>query len=30
MAASGLLGVTLYFLCENNGIALITASDPPW
>lgn len=27
MAASGLLGVTLYFLCENNGIALITASE---
>jgi drug/metabolite transporter (DMT)-like permease len=27
MAASGLLGVTLYFLFENNGIALITASE---
>jgi drug/metabolite transporter (DMT)-like permease len=27
MAASGLLGVTLYFLCENNGIALLTASE---
>jgi drug/metabolite transporter (DMT)-like permease len=27
MAGTGLLGVTLYFLCENNGIALITASE---
>jgi len=27
MAGSGLLGVTLYFLCENNGIALLTASE---
>jgi drug/metabolite transporter (DMT)-like permease len=27
MAASGLLGVTLYFLCENHGIALLTASE---
>jgi len=27
VAASGLLGVTLYFLFENNGIALITASE---
>jgi drug/metabolite transporter (DMT)-like permease len=27
MAASGLAGVTLYFLCENNGIAKLTASE---
>jgi drug/metabolite transporter (DMT)-like permease len=27
MVSSGLLGTTLYFLCENNGIALITASE---
>jgi drug/metabolite transporter (DMT)-like permease len=27
MAASGIFGVTLYFFCENNGIALITASE---
>lgn len=27
MALSGTLGVSLYFLCENNGIALITASE---
>ena len=27
MAASGLMGVTIYFLCENNGIALLTASE---
>jgi drug/metabolite transporter (DMT)-like permease len=27
MVASGLLGTTFYFLCENNGIALITASE---
>jgi len=27
MAGSGLLGITFYFLCENNGIALITASE---
>jgi drug/metabolite transporter (DMT)-like permease len=27
MALSGLLGVTIYFLCENNGIALLTASE---
>jgi drug/metabolite transporter (DMT)-like permease len=27
MAASGLLGVSFYFLCENNGIALLTASE---
>jgi drug/metabolite transporter (DMT)-like permease len=27
MIGSGLLGTTLYFLCENNGIKLITASE---
>jgi drug/metabolite transporter (DMT)-like permease len=27
MAASGLLGVSFYFLCENNGIELLTASE---
>jgi drug/metabolite transporter (DMT)-like permease len=27
MAAGGLFGVSLYFLCENNGIALLTASE---
>jgi drug/metabolite transporter (DMT)-like permease len=27
MAAGGLFGVTVYFLCENNGIALLTASE---
>jgi drug/metabolite transporter (DMT)-like permease len=27
MALSGLMGVTIYFLCENNGIALLTASE---
>jgi drug/metabolite transporter (DMT)-like permease len=27
MAVSGLMGVTIYFLCENNGIGLLTASE---
>jgi drug/metabolite transporter (DMT)-like permease len=27
MALSAIFGVSLYFLCENNGIALITASE---
>jgi drug/metabolite transporter (DMT)-like permease len=27
LVGSGLLGTTLYFLCENNGIKLITASE---
>jgi len=27
MALSSLMGVTIYFLCENNGIALLTASE---
>jgi len=27
MAASGLLGVTLYFLCENNGIAISVPTE---
>lgn len=27
LAASGLVGVTFYFLCENNGILLLTASE---
>jgi drug/metabolite transporter (DMT)-like permease len=27
MALSGLMGVTIYFLCENNGIAILTASE---
>jgi drug/metabolite transporter (DMT)-like permease len=27
MALGGLTGVTVYFLCENNGIALLTASE---
>jgi len=27
LAASGLIGVTLYFLCENNGILLLSASE---
>ena len=27
MALSGFLGVTIYFLCENNGIAILTASE---
>lgn len=27
MAMGGLMGVTVYFLCENNGIALLTASE---
>jgi len=27
LAAAGLLGVTFYFFCENNGIALVTASE---
>jgi drug/metabolite transporter (DMT)-like permease len=27
MAAGGVFGVSLYFLCENNGIALLTASE---
>jgi drug/metabolite transporter (DMT)-like permease len=27
MALTGLMGVTVYFLCENNGIALLTASE---
>jgi drug/metabolite transporter (DMT)-like permease len=27
MVLSGLMGVTIYFLCENNGIALLTASE---
>jgi drug/metabolite transporter (DMT)-like permease len=27
LAAAGLTGVTLYFFCENNGVARITASE---
>jgi drug/metabolite transporter (DMT)-like permease len=27
MSAGGLAGITVYFLCENNGIALLTASE---
>jgi drug/metabolite transporter (DMT)-like permease len=27
LAASGLAGVTFYFFCENNGVALVTASE---
>ncbi len=27
MAASGLFGVTVYFLCENNGVLLLSASE---
>jgi drug/metabolite transporter (DMT)-like permease len=27
LAGAGLIGVTLYFFCENNGIALISASE---
>jgi drug/metabolite transporter (DMT)-like permease len=27
LAGSGLSGVTLYFFCENNGVALVTASE---
>jgi drug/metabolite transporter (DMT)-like permease len=27
LAGAGLIGVTMYFFCENNGIALISASE---
>ena len=27
LACAGLSGVTLYFFCENNGVALVTASE---
>jgi drug/metabolite transporter (DMT)-like permease len=27
LAGAGLTGVTLYFFCENNGVALVTASE---
>jgi drug/metabolite transporter (DMT)-like permease len=27
LAAAGLVGVTLYFLCENNGVMLLSASE---
>ncbi|HOX31202.1 MAG TPA: DMT family transporter [Spirochaetales bacterium] len=27
LAAGGLVGVTIYFLCENNGVALLSASE---
>jgi drug/metabolite transporter (DMT)-like permease len=27
LAGAGLTGVTIYFFCENNGIALVTASE---
>jgi len=27
LASGGLLGVTLYFLCENNGVKLLSASE---
>jgi drug/metabolite transporter (DMT)-like permease len=27
LAGSGLAGVTFYFFCENNGVALVTASE---
>lgn len=27
LAAGGLVGVTFYFLCENNGVKLLTASE---
>ena len=27
MASTGLVGVTVYFLCENNGVLLISASE---
>lgn len=27
LAGAGLTGVTFYFLCENNGVALVTASE---
>lgn len=27
LATGGLVGVTLYFLCENNGVLLLTASE---
>jgi len=27
LAAGGLVGVTLYFLCENNGVKLLSASE---
>lgn len=27
MALTGLMGISIYFLCENNGIALLTASE---
>ncbi len=27
LAAAGLVGVTLYFFCENNGVKLVTASE---
>jgi drug/metabolite transporter (DMT)-like permease len=27
LAGAGLIGVTLYFFCENNGVALISASE---
>ncbi len=27
LAAGGLVGVTIYFLCENNGVSLLSASE---
>ena len=27
LAGAGLLGVTFYFFCENNGVSLVTASE---
>jgi drug/metabolite transporter (DMT)-like permease len=27
LAGAGMIGVTLYFFCENNGVALVTASE---
>jgi drug/metabolite transporter (DMT)-like permease len=27
LAGAGLIGVTLYFFCENNGVSLVTASE---
>ncbi|MDR0877800.1 MAG: DMT family transporter, partial [Treponema sp.] len=27
LAAAGIVGVTLYFFCENNGVSLVTASE---
>ncbi|MDR1100567.1 MAG: DMT family transporter, partial [Treponema sp.] len=27
LCGAGITGVTLYFFCENNGVALVTASE---